>query len=381
MFVAPSTARLQPLLLPDRTNLEGRRTRREAARPLPRCCSLGFPADSWCLLPPLTLLSSACGSPTRILGHPRGPRAALRLPRVCRGQAWPQLTRSSCVESPVSAPSPLAPDGCLLSSCFFHRWSHCQPLGWGGCLGRSSARHHGWLTEVTCPVQQLPHRRVRDKSCRKADLPSDVLPGIQLLPCSARRTGCSARRWHGHVQPGLCWGGKRRVEAVQHGCVLARRGKKLCNKSFCFVFQEKTAPSPTLHDCSHEIRGERMAAEEEEAEKAPFLQGQQCWHTKRSPRGPGTITLASSLSQQPCHSVLPMQLGQPECTMLEIPVPSDVGQHPRVRRGTQHLGSTTERLSHREDKISLCCFYFSLGRARLQQVLTALLVQTQVYLL
>lgn len=124
-----------------------------------------------------------------------------------------------------------------------------------------------------------------------------------------------------------------------------------------------------------------MAAEEEEAEKAPFLQGQQCWHTKRSPRGPGTITLASSLSQQPCHSVLPMQLGQPECTMLEIPVPPDVGQHPRVRRGTQHLGSTTERLSHREDKISLCCFYFSLGRARLQQVLTALLVQTQVYLL
>lgn len=143
----------------------------------------------------------------------------------------------------MSAPSPLAPDGCLLSSCFFHRWSHCQPLGWGGCLGRSSARHHGWLTEVTCPVQQLPHHRVRDKSCRKADLPSDVLPGIQLLPCSARRTGCSARQWHGHVQPGLCWGGKRRVESVQHGCILARRGKNYVTKAFVLCFRRKLPPA------------------------------------------------------------------------------------------------------------------------------------------
>lgn len=254
-------------------------------------------------------------------------------------------------------------------------------------MGRCSACHHGWLTEVTCPVQQLPHRRVRDKSCRKADLPSDVLPGIQLLPCSVRRTGCSARRWHGHGQPGLCWGGKWRVEAVQHGCILAGRGKNYITKAFVLCFRRKLPPAQLYttarmkFDCSHEIRGERMAAEEEEGEKPPFLQGQQCWHTKHLPRGPGTITLASSLSQQPCHSVLPMQLGQPECTMLEIPVPPDVGQRPRVRRGTQHLGSTTKQLSHREDKISLCCFYFSLGRARLQQVLTALLVQTQVYLL
>lgn len=126
-----------------------------------------------------------------------------------------------------------------------------------------------------------------------------------------------------------------------------------------------------------------MAAEEGEGEKPPFPEGEQCWHTQCLPGGPGTIpyTLASSLSEQPCHSVLPLQLGQPKCTMLETPVPPGMGQCPRVGRGTQHLGSTTGRLSHREDKIGLCCFYFSLGRARLQQVLTTLLVQTQVYLL
>lgn len=46
--------------------------------------------------------------------------------------------------------------------------------------------------------------------------------------------------------------------------------------------------------------------------------------------------------------------------------------------GAEHLESTTEQLSHKENKIIFCCFYFSLGKARLQQVLTTLLVQAQV---
>lgn len=49
--------------------------------------------------------------------------------------------------------------------------------------------------------------------------------------------------------------------------------------------------------------------------------------------------------------------------------------------GTEHLDSTTEQLSHQENKIIFCCFYFSLGKDRLQQVLTTLLVQAQVFAL
>jgi len=45
------------------------------------------------------------------------------------------------------------------------------------------------------------------------------------------------------------------------------------------------------------------------------------------------------------------------------------------------LSRAAEQLRHRENKVVFCCFYFSLGRARLQQVLTTLLVQTQVFLL
>lgn len=54
---------------------------------------------------------------------------------------------------------------------------------------------------------------------------------------------------------------------------------------------------------------------------------------------------------------------------------------PQFMRRDRTSWQYNRAVKSKENKIILCFFYFSLGKARLQQVLTTLLVQAQVFAL
>lgn len=158
-------------------------------------------------------------------------------------------------------------------------------------------------------------------------------------------------------------------------------GKILCNKIFWFVFQRKTPPISILK-LEFKMGTENLSngGGETHVFHRKNKNISSICHIKEAytlPQVLGAFYFSMALLLISA-SMLQTKL----CVTLEVEMQQISWSGPQsLWEGTEHLESTTEQLSHKENKIILCCFYFSLGKARLQQVLTTLLVQAQVFAL